>query len=105
MAIITIQKIVPGMVLAEDAVHHNGRVLLKAGSELNDKHIKIFKSWGLSTLNVKTDEAEETGGPKRHTADQIKRVIAKQKRAFKYCDLNHPFTHQLFRASVDMKLK
>lgn len=105
MAIINIQNIVTGMVLAEDAIHNSGRVLLKAGTKLNDKHIKIFKTWGLSSLNIISDENEGSNSKKKHTAEKIKQVIAEQKQAFRYCDLNDPFINKLFRASVNIKLK
>lgn len=93
------------MILAEDAIHNTGRVLLKAGTELNDQHIKIFKTWGLSSLHIKSDEINTRDVKKQHTAEEIRQIIAKQKQSFKYCDLMHPLINSLFRASVTMKLK
>ena len=48
-----LDELVPGMVLAENAVHLNGRVLLSAGSCLTEKHIKVFKTWGLTEAVIR----------------------------------------------------
>lgn len=41
-----------GMVLAEDVKDGNGRMLLNAGVSLTDKHLRIFKIWGVSEVDV-----------------------------------------------------
>jgi hypothetical protein len=49
---ITVDDLQPGMILKSDAVHHNGRVLLRGGITLQDKHIKMFKTWGLVSADI-----------------------------------------------------
>jgi hypothetical protein len=47
----------PGMVLARDVRDGNGIVLLGAGVEINARHIQIFRSWGVSEVEIKgTDQ-------------------------------------------------
>lgn len=105
MARINIKDAEPGMILSEDAVHTNGRVLLKSGSKLSLNHIKIFKTWGVSTINIKNEAEEQLTTKKRHTPDEIKRVIQQKKKIFQHCDLKHPFINKLFRTSVKMSLE
>ncbi|HEC20225.1 MAG TPA: HDOD domain-containing protein, partial [Gammaproteobacteria bacterium] len=52
MAILNLQDLKPGMVLAADAKHHSGRVLLAAGTELTEKHLKVFHTWGLTEADI-----------------------------------------------------
>lgn len=41
-----------GMILAEDAVCLNGRVLLRSGATLTEQHLKIFRTWGLTEADI-----------------------------------------------------
>ncbi len=105
MARINIKDVEPGMILSEDAVHSNGRILLKSGSKLSQNHIKIFKTWGVSTINIKNEAEEQFKAKKRHSPDEINRVIQQKKNIFQHCDLKHPFINKLFRTSVKMSLE
>lgn len=93
------------MVLTEDAVHSNGRVLLKSGAVLEQNHLKIFKVWGITSVSVESNEDNQSPPQKQHSPDDIKRVIAQKKKAFRHCDLKHPFINELFRSSVKMTLE
>ncbi|MGR9052504.1 MAG: hypothetical protein ACU84J_07640 [Gammaproteobacteria bacterium] len=100
MAKILLNALQPGMVLTEDTVHANGRVLLKAGSVITENHIKIFKTWGVSYVEVVTDTDDGIDNEKTHSQDAIKQAIEVKRGLFKYCDLEHPFINALFRVSV-----
>ena len=43
----------PGMVLARDVRASSGVVLLGAGVEISERHIQIFRSWGVNEVEVK----------------------------------------------------
>jgi len=47
LALIYIDDLTVGMVLAEDLVTPTGRFVLAAGSSLQSEHLKILKSWGI----------------------------------------------------------
>lgn len=104
MAIINIQDIKVGMVLAEAAKHANGRVLLQAGAELNESHIRIFKTWGVLTVNVKQDD-EQIAAKRQYSTVEINQAIGVKKLAFQHCDLKHPLMRELFRASIKLYLE
>lgn len=105
MARINTKDLVPGMVLAKDAEHANGRVLLKAGAELNENHIKVFKTWGINYLEITSDE-ENTIQPKQnYSADEIKWAFDESKVKFQHCDMKQPLINALFRISVKINLK
>lgn len=46
-------EITPGMVLEKDVANIQGAVLLRKDSEVTDRHIKIFKTWGISSIFIK----------------------------------------------------
>jgi hypothetical protein len=59
MGLLTIDDLKPGMVLGGDVKDRNGRNLLSAGTELTEKHLRIFKIWGVLEVDVKGVEQEE----------------------------------------------
>jgi hypothetical protein len=105
MTATSVKNIQPGMVLSEDVVCANGRVLLKVNSEISEKHIKIFKTWGVLSLNIKSAGNESIKTNKHHSPDDMKRAISKKQVIFLHCDLNHPFMNELFRTSVKASLE
>lgn len=61
MSLITIDQAKAGMVLSKDAQDRNGRVLLREGTILTEKHLHILKSWGVQQLEFAgpVDEASK----------------------------------------------
>jgi hypothetical protein len=99
MGIISLDAIKPGMVLAGDVKDRSGRILLSAGAEINEKHLRIFKMWGVLSAPVQGEEKEETHS---NTASEIdpdllREVERKTVELFCHNDLAHPFIRELFR--------
>ena len=46
MAILSIDTISEGMVLMSDVRDRSGRLLLECGTEINAKHLRMFRTWG-----------------------------------------------------------
>ena len=44
------------MILSSDVKDRGGRALLKAGVELTEKHLKIFKTWGITHIEIEGDD-------------------------------------------------
>jgi len=55
---IKIDEVEVGMVADQDVKNPQGAVLLKKGIELTERHLKIFKTWGVKTVCIKDDSAE-----------------------------------------------
>lgn len=102
MGVLSLDAINPGMVLASDVKDRNGRVLLSAGSEITERHLRIFKMWGILTVQVHGGEKEEPPLPKTSAPDteQIKRVEREVAELFCHHDLNHPFIKELFQLAI-----
>jgi hypothetical protein len=107
MGIIAIENIETGMVLAGDVLDRSGRMLLGAGSELTQKHLVIFRTWGVL-------EADIVGQGNSETADQIPADVnplelaaAEQEVAtrFSHTNRSHPAIVELIRLAALRKVQ
>ena len=47
------------MVVAKEVKDINGRVILPPGQKLTEKHLKIFKKWGINQVHIKDKRLKE----------------------------------------------
>ncbi len=103
-----IAELKPGMVLAQDAKDLNGRVLLSSGNRLSEKHIKVFKAWGVTEVAVEgADEpVESRGKPLSGNVDEktIVKIRQEMNSLFRHTDIRHPAIRELFNLCVTRKL-
>ena len=52
MARLKTDALKPGMILAEDLKHSNGRFLLGKGVTLEPSHLRVLKIWGIEKVEV-----------------------------------------------------
>lgn len=52
MGKLVIDKLEVGMVLANDVHDRSGRMLLGSGAELTQKHLLIFRTWGVLEVDI-----------------------------------------------------
>ena len=71
MALLTIDDLKPGMVLAAAVRNHQDQLLLEAGRKVLAKHIQVFKAWGVRRVDVKPGPDAAPGGtPDRTPVDE-----------------------------------
>ena len=99
MGIINLEDIQVGMVLADDIKERSGRVLLTGGSEIREKHLRVFKMWGITEADIKDVEKEEiAAGIVAQLAPSLFRDVQSRVREhFCLADMEHPFINELFR--------
>lgn len=102
MTIVNLENLKPGMVLAEDARHLNGRILLSAGNVLTEKHLRMFKSWGLTEAAIEGVDREEIEQDSVSRLDPraYKQAEEKMKYMFKHTDLDFEPVAELYRICV-----
>jgi hypothetical protein len=62
--VVPTDNIKSGQVLAEEVRDINGRLLLSKGHTIEAKHIRIFKIWGISEVNLaETGRHDDTSDP------------------------------------------
>jgi hypothetical protein len=95
-------NLIQGMLLAADVHDRNGRLLLGAGSELTDKHIYIFRTWGVVEADI--DGVEEDDDSHRFSEaidpELWAAAEAEIKPLFRHADLDHPGMNQLLHLSI-----
>jgi HD-like signal output (HDOD) protein len=98
--LIRVNEIKDSMVLARDVRDVNGRFLCARGTQLSPKHIRVFKMWGILTVDV-TDE------PGSETPDRVEENLAAPaedrklaERAFRRAGTGHPAMRELVRLSA-----
>ncbi len=99
MAAISADDLAPGMVLATDAKHANGSVLLRAGTTLSEKHIKTFRAWGIAAVEiagVSSDEVRSNAlGDTSDAAIALARDVMNQR--FRHANQGHPLMAELLQ--------
>lgn len=98
MGVISLDGIKPGMILAGDVKDRNGRALLSAGAEITEKHLRIFKMWGILEAHIQGGEQEDAYSKTASEIDPDLLREAENRTAELFChnDLAHPFIRELF---------
>ena len=102
LALVPLNQLMAGMVLAEDAVCLNGRVLLRRGSTLTEQHLKIFRTWGLADVDiVGADGTTVTAGV---SDDADPELVKKERKAinerFRHVDTGNQMISALIRCAL-----
>lgn len=89
------------MCLASDVRDITGRLLLKSGEVIADRHLYIFRSWGVTEADIETasDEPEQPEQPAGDPA-LLREVEAELKQRFAHTNFEMPFVQELFRLAV-----
>lgn len=59
MTRININDLQAGMVLKQPVFHSGGGLLLNEGVILTEKHVRIFKQWGVTDVQIQGDEKSD----------------------------------------------
>lgn len=99
MSTLAVEFLEPGMVLARDVRGSNGMVLLGAGAELTERHIGIFRAWGIAEVEVKgaAQDAFNTEILTRLEVAQRQQIEQELDRLFQHNDPHDPVIEELRR--------
>ncbi|MCF8030961.1 MAG: HDOD domain-containing protein [Desulfohalobiaceae bacterium] len=101
---VSVNKATPGMVLEDDVRDQKGRFLFKAGQSITDKHIRIFKIWGVTEIwteneqSGKEEAAREDASIPEETLDRAEDLV---RESFRDNSLEDPFIGELYRICVE----
>ena len=103
---VKLDEIKAGMVLAREVKGRFGRGLLLAGNVVTEKHLKIFKSWGITEIIVEKDPvgSEERLEKPAEAPAHYDRMERRMKGLFKFNDLKHPAVRELFQIALNRNL-
>lgn len=99
MGSLAIEFVEPGMVLSRDVRGNNGLVILGAGAEITERHIQIFKSWGVAEVDVKgaDQDAVNTQFLLKLDGEKRKAIEREMDRLFQHNDATDPVIEELRR--------
>ena len=103
MGIIHINKLKPGMVLDEAVKDISGRLLLKKGKNIQSAHIRIFKIWGVTEVNIRGNNGSKNTSDGNLDPDKIAKIKDNTQNLFRHADLEHPALKEIFRISVEFR--
>ena len=87
MGYISVDALEKGMVLSEDVLDINARLLLSKGQQITPKHIRILKVWGIINVNVVGEKDQKDYEEASVEPEIIEAVEASTQEIFKniYC--------------------
>jgi HD-like signal output (HDOD) protein len=105
MGSIHINKLKPGMVLDAEVRDINGRLLLKRDKEIQSAHIRIFKIWGITEVNIRGNNGSKGASAGPADPELIEKVKENTRDLFRHVDLEHPAIKEIFRISILFRSK
>ncbi|WP_419785819.1 HDOD domain-containing protein [Pseudodesulfovibrio sp.] len=87
----------PGMVLDADVKGTDGRLLLPAGTEVGENHLRVLNIWGVSEADIRPDSIGEASVP---APNLLARAEAHAESLFAHADLSIVPMEQLKRACI-----
>jgi hypothetical protein len=104
---ILIENLQLGMILDEPVKESFGRILLPAGSEINEKSLRLIKMWGVIDAIIKdSDEASSGPSPLDLISPKMQTEATEAiTTLFKHVDNSTPLAQELFRLAVHYHIK
>ena len=87
MAKLLLDSVETGMELISDVVDRQGRVLLKTGVILTEKHLRVFHTWGVLEVDI-NGELEQEEIKKTYSPELIEEASQQAKIHFQHNDKN-----------------
>ena len=108
MTALKLEKLKPGMILDNDIKNFSGKILVRKGTCLTEKHIKILKAWGNPEIYISgcSPRSEENGSDKKDSDHPELLQEARQETAglFRYANKNNRVVKLLMRLCISKKL-
>jgi hypothetical protein len=102
---LSLEKLKPGMRLAED-ISSNGNVLLPKNTKLTDRHLQIFESLGIDTVTVNDNKNNDDKKTKVDVSDTIKaEAKTAVAPAFQLANTDFPPMQVLYKIAVKRKIR
>ncbi|MDD2365937.1 MAG: hypothetical protein PHN84_07200 [Desulfuromonadaceae bacterium] len=107
MGKVAIDNIETGMVLAADVHDRSGRMLLGAGAELTQKHLVIFRTWGVLEADIVGEGNDESSDAIPADVDPAELLAAEQSLEPLFCHTtrDHPVMLELMKLAALRKVQ
>jgi HD-like signal output (HDOD) protein len=103
MGIVPTNKLKPGMLLAEKVKDVNGRLILAKDKRIHSSHIRKFRIWGITEVNISGDVPLKDKPQSHDNSKIIEETKERLKYIFSHVDLEHPAAKEIFRLSLEYR--
>lgn len=102
MGMVPLDNLAIGMVLAVDVRDRTGRMLLGAGAPLTDKHLMIFRTWGVAEADIEGVDDGDATPPLPHEVDPAALAAAEEalRPLFRHANPDHPAMREILRLAA-----
>jgi hypothetical protein len=104
---VLIEQLQEGMILEEAVKESLGRILLPAGSEINEKSLRLIKMWGVIDVVIKTEEEINPGPSSLDVVSPKVQEAANEAvtTLFKHTDRSTPLMQEFYRLALHYQIK
>ena len=88
------------MVLASCAKNHHGQMLLGEGTTLEERHMRIFQSWGVSEVEIVDEKGGSTVKDTEIPTEIFEKARANEDLRFDRSGRTHPALNELFNLAL-----
>ncbi len=103
MGTVYIDKLKPGMILAEEVRDVAGRLLLGEGNSIQPSHLRIFKIWGITEVRVHGEVGKKEEVTPHVEPELLKKSKERTRHVFSRVDMDHPAIKEIFRLAVEQR--
>lgn len=98
--LLAVDDLQPGIAVVEDVYDPQGRLLMSAGTELTERHLRACQLWGITRVRVRTEGLPAEAEAEGPTPGQIAQAELETRARFRNTDQTHPLMVELFRLCV-----
>jgi len=98
-------KLRPGQILADEVRDINGRLLLAGGNKIEPKHIRIFKIWGISEVNVAEKASPRDNPDLELDPELVEKVQESMSILCRHVDVEHPAIQEIVKLAVQFRCR
>ena len=107
MALLDIDSLTPGMKIGKDVIETSGQVLLRIGTEITEKHLRVLRSWGVQQVEIEGPKPPDAEANllSRATPAMLAEAQTLVDEHFLHTDAAHPAIAELRRLSILAELR
>lgn len=99
--LVILENIEVGMKLASPQVNRYGQVLLAKGTELNEEHLKLLKTWGIERISV--EDTVKEGMLSQAYLDK-KEVVERRMKLRMLWEPSNIYEVDMYRSAINSKI-
>lgn len=101
---VAVEALEVGMLLADEVRDQQGRLLMPAGTELTERHLRAFQLWGIMTVRIRAGDGAEPAEPPL-TPGQLAAGRAVVLGRLRQRDRSHPFLAELVERCAEREAR